>query len=299
MSPRGRFTRPQHPPSAVRKIGPWTAAATAEPVPAPFAGAGERVLVVDDDAEAIALATYHLAASGYRVSTAMRGAEALAGVWRERPDFIVLSARLPDIAGVEVLRRLRLSGPSGAAGAPSAAVPVLLMLSGNGDRAQRDLERLDALALGADDVLDRPFVFRELLLRVSSILRRVGAAPPGGRSVLEVGTLRIDVPARDVTVDGARVELTRTEFSILQSLAEHAGHLRTRAQLSEALWGEAAVGKPRTRAVDVQVSRLRRKLGSAAAMLEAVRSEGYRLRRPRVATTSGAPETTDAAKTTE
>ncbi len=293
MSPRGRFTRTQHAATASRKIGPWTAPA-AEPASASTPGAGQRVLVVNDDAETVALTAYHLAASGYRVYTALRGAEALASVWRERPDFIVLSARLPDIPGLEVLRRLRLPGPSGAAGAPSNSVPVLLMLSGSGDRAQQAAERLDALAIGADDVLERPFVFRELLLRLSSILRRVGAAAPGEHGVFEFGPLAIDVPGRYVTVDGEPVELTRTEFSILQTLAEHAGRLQTRAQLSETLWGEAAVGKPRNRAVDIQLSRMRRKLGPAGAMLETVRSEGYRLRPPRGAAASPADDESSA-----
>jgi DNA-binding response OmpR family regulator len=239
------------------------------------------VLVVDAEREGVALAAYHLAANGYRVSTALRGAEALAGIARERPDFVVLGARLSDIPGLEILRRLRLPGPPGAAGAPSGSVPVLLVLGGEGDHAAREAERLEALALGADDVLDRPVVFRELLLRMSAILRRVRSAPLDAGAVFELGALRVDVPGRYVTVDGEPVELTRTEFGLLQALAQHAGRLQTRAQLSETLWGESAVGKPRNRALDIQLSRLRAKLGRAAAMVETVRREGYRLQRPR------------------
>jgi two-component system phosphate regulon response regulator PhoB len=278
MAPRGRFTRPQHPPTATRRIGPWTASA-AEP-PAPASGAGARVLVADGDREGVALAAYHLAANGYRVSTALRGAEALAEVARERPDFLVLGARLPDVPGLEVLRRLRLPGPPGSAGAPCATLPVLLVLGGEGDRAAREAERLDALALGADDVLDRPLVFRELLLRMSSILRRVRPNPLGARALFELGALRLDVPGREATVDGVAVALTRTEFGLLHALAEHAGRVRSRAELSETLWGERAVGRPRNRALDIQLSRLRAKLGRAAAMIETVRREGYRLQRP-------------------
>lgn len=287
MSRRGRFTRPQVrkqtriqrklPPSLVTSDAPAAAhRPRAEPA------AGQSVLVVDDDPAIVPLTIYHLAARGYRILTARSAAEGLATAHLERPDLIIVGAQLPDLSGAELLRRLHVPGPSGAAGAPHETVAVLLLLAGGGDLAGRGAERVAALALGADDVLTPPFDVQELMLRVAAILRRKRGSPGHARGVFELGgtLLLVDVEARQVTVENVPVNLTRTEFSILQTLAEHAGRLRTRVQLSEALWGSAANRAPRTRAVDVQVSRLRVKLGPAGQLIETVRGEGYRLRKP-------------------
>ncbi|HEU4720409.1 MAG TPA: response regulator transcription factor [Gemmatimonadaceae bacterium] len=288
MPRRGRFTRPQVrkqtriqrklPPSLVPSDTP-----SAAPGPRAERTGGQCVLVVDDDPAIVPLTIYYLATRGYRILTARSAAEGLATAHRERPDLIIVGAHLPDLPGVEVLRRLHVPGPSGAAGAPHEAVAVLLLLAGDGDLADREAERVAALALGADDVLTPPFNPQELMLRVAAILRRARGSSGGPRGVFELGgtLLLLDVDARHVTVEDVPVNLTRTEFSILQTLAEHAGRLRTRTQLSEVLWGSAANRAPRTRAVDVQVSRLRVKLGPAGHLIETVRGEGYRLRKGR------------------
>jgi two-component system phosphate regulon response regulator PhoB len=288
VSRRGRFTRPQvkKQTQIQRKLPPGLSPAEASLMP--LAARTERtgsqcVLVVEDDPAIVPLTVYYLATRGYRIITARSAAEGLATARSERPDLIIVGARLPDLSGAELLRRLHVPGPAGAAGAPNEAVAVLLLLAGAGDPGAREAERLAALALGADDVLAPPFNVHELILRVAAILRRVRGSPAGPHTVFELGDtlLVVDVEARQVTVEDATVHLTRTEFSILQTLAEHAGRLRTRAQLSEALWGSAAHRAPRTRAVDVQVSRLRVKLGPAGHLIETVHGEGYRLRKPR------------------
>ena len=240
------------------------------------------MLVVDDDPEIVPLTVYYLATRGYRILTARSATEGLAIVRADPPDLVIVGARLPDVSGAELLRRLRVS-ESVAGSAPHEAIAVLLLLAGDGDRHARETERVDALALGADDVLTPPFNVQELMLRVAAILRRVQGSSPAPRGVVTIGDrmLVVDVDAHQVMVEDAPVDLTRTEFSVLQSLAEHAGLLRTRAQLSEALWGVAERRTAHSRAVDVQVSRLRVKLGRAGDLIETVRGEGYRLRQPR------------------
>ena len=240
------------------------------------------MLVADHHVDGAALAAYHLAAAGHRVDTARTGAEALDALRGARYDLLVVSATLPDVPAAEILRRLRLRDVHGVAGAPLDAIAVLVLLDGAGARAELDAARLSALADGADDVLVRPLVYRELLLRAAAILRRLRGEPAAGER-LAVGPVTVDVPAREVTVAGARVALTPVAFALLRTLAAHAGRLQTRAQLHEAVWGPGAV---RPRAVDLQISRLRAKLGPAGAMIETVLGEGYRLRRP---SASGAP----------
>ena len=291
VSRRGRFTRPQAEKGTQiqRKLPPSLASADTSAALRPQRTGTQCVLVVDDDPDLVPLTVYHLATRGYRLLTARSAAEGLAIVRVDPPDLVLVGARLPDFSGTELLRRLRVA-ESGAAGAPREAIAVLLLLTGDGDRFARETERVDALALGADDALTPPFNVQELMLRVAAILRRVHRPSRAPRGVLEIGDtlLVVDTDAHQVTVENALVHLTRTEFSVLQNLAEHAGRLRTRAQLGDALWGVAARRSPHTRAVDVQVARLRVKLGPAGNLIETVRGEGYRLRKPTAR--HGAPE---------
>lgn len=290
MSPLGRFTRPQVQKLSKlqRKLPPSRPRAEACESPSGESdgtvGAGRCVLVAGDDPDVLPLLVYHLAANGYRILTARSAAEGLAITRGDRPDLVIVGAHLPDLPGLELLRRLRVPGHEGAAGTPHELVAVVLLLTGDGDGAAHEAERLQALALGADDVVTAPFNVQELVLRATAILRRVHGAPSEPHSVFVLGgsLLHVDVDARQVTVEDVPVQLTRSEFSILQALVEHAGRLRTRAQLNEALCGAAGNRTAHTRAVDIQVSRLRGKLGIAGDLIETVRGEGYRLRKPRL-----------------
>jgi two-component system phosphate regulon response regulator PhoB len=248
---------------------------TTAPLPAAVAAAGIRVLVVDDEPDIAALVAYHLAKAGYRVATAVTGAEAVDAAASQRPALVVLDLMLPDLSGFDVLERLRA-----AEGTREVAV---LMLTARRDEA----DRIRGLALGADDYLTKPFSPQELVLRVAAILRRVHAAHPAGREagrdggrdapdVLEVGPLRIDRAAYRVAVSGTEVELTPTEYKLLVLLAERRGRLQDRGQLLQTVW-EAAPDL-QTRTVDMHVQRLRAKLGAAGELIETVRGFGYRLR---------------------
>ena len=226
--------------------------------------AGERVLVVDDEPDIVALVAYHLAKAGYRVSTAASGPEALQAAREERPALVVLDLMLPAMSGFEVLEQLRVSDAT-------RDVAVLLLT------ARRDEpDRIRGLSLGADDYLTKPFSPQELVLRVGAILRRVSASGGSSTDVVTIGPIRVDRAAHRVSVDGAEVELTPTEFKLLLTLVERRGRVQGRALLLETVW--EAAPDIQTRTVDMHIQRLRAKLGPAGDLIETVRGFGYRLR---------------------
>ena len=232
--------------------------------PARPATTGERILVVDDEADIVALVAYHLAKNGYRVSTASSGNEALEAAVRERPALIVLDLMLPGITGYEVLERLR-------EGDATRDIAVLMLTA-----RREEQDRIQGLSLGADDYLTKPFSPQELVLRVGAILRRVGAAAAAGTDELRIGPLTIDISAHLVHVDGHAIELTPTEFKLLLTLAERRGRVQGRAHLLQTVWDAAP--DIQTRTVDMHVQRLRAKLGVAGDLIETVRGFGYRIR---------------------
>ena len=227
---------------------------------------GERVLVVDDEADIVALVAYHLAKAGYRVSTASSGPDALDAARRERPALVVLDLMLPGLSGYDVLEQLR-------AGEATKDVAVLMLTA-----RREEHDRIRGLSLGADDYLTKPFSPQELVLRVAAILRRIGAAGAGVGDKLVVGALEIDTAAHVVRVDGAPVELTPTEFKLLLTLAERRGRVQARTHLLQTVWDAAP--DIQTRTVDMHVQRLRAKLGAAGDLVETVRGFGYRLKAP-------------------
>ncbi|HEX2719298.1 MAG TPA: response regulator transcription factor [Gemmatimonadaceae bacterium] len=233
----------------------------------PLPGTGERVLVVDDEADILALVAYHLAKAGYRVSTASSGADALTAAREEHPALIVLDLMLPGMSGYDVLSRLR-------GAAETEGVPVLMLTA-----RREEEDRIRGLALGADDYLTKPFSPQELVLRVAAILRRARAgASAGAGDSLAIGPLRIDRAAHRVSVEGGEVELTPTEYKLLLTLVERRGRVQGRAHLLETVW--EAAPDIQTRTVDMHVQRLRTKLGVAGALIETVRGFGYRFNAP-------------------
>lgn len=227
------------------------------------ATAGERVLVVDDEPDIVALVAYHLVKAGYRVSTAGTGPDAVAQARQERPAVVVLDLMLPGMSGFEVLEQLR-------ADASTKDVAVLLLTA-----RKDEPDRIKGLSLGADDYLTKPFSPQELTLRVAAILRRIQQGQQPAGDVLRVGAIAIDRAAHKVQVDGEEIELTPTEYRLLLTLAERRGRVQGRAHLLETVW--EAAPDIQTRTVDMHVQRLRTKLGAAGDLIETVRGFGYRL----------------------
>ena len=222
------------------------------------------ILVVDDEPDLVMALEYALSRAGFTPRTAANGVEALIEANREpTPDLILLDRMLPDISGSEVFRRLRQERPT-------RHIPVV-MVSAKGE----ELDRLVGLQLGADDYVTKPFSTRELLLRVRAILRRT-EAPSEQASVLQLGRLRMDLPAYRCFVDQEEIPLTALEFRLLRVLLEHRGRVQTREALLDAVWGPENRVTPRS--VDTHVKRLRQKLGAAGEYIETLRGVGYRLR---------------------
>lgn len=229
--------------------------------PAP---SGQRVLVVDDEPDIVALIVYHLAKAGYRVSTAATGPDGLEAARRERPALVILDLMLPGLSGYDVLEQLR-------AAEATKGVGVLMLTA-----RVEEPDRVRGLALGADDYLTKPFSPQELVLRVGAILRRMATPASTPTDVLAIGPIHIDRNEHRVLVEGSTIDLTPTEYKLLLTLAERRGRVQARGHLLETVW--EAAPDIQTRTVDMHVQRLRAKLGSAGNLIETVRGFGYRLR---------------------
>jgi DNA-binding response OmpR family regulator len=223
----------------------------------------QRILVVEDEPVIAQAVAARLVAEGFEVHVAADGPAAVQRFRAYVPDLVVLDLMLPGLDGLEVCRRIQAERP----------VPVL-MLTARDD----ETDLLVGLAVGADDYLTKPFSTRELTARVRTLLRRVEhaaalAAAAPVRDVVRLGPLEIDRAARKVTMDGALVHLTPTEYELLDSLARTPGTVLTRAVLLEQVW-DWADGSG-TRVVDSHIKALRRKLG--ADLIRTVHSVGYAL----------------------
>lgn len=227
-----------------------------------------QILVVDDEPDISALVAYHLARAAYQVRTAADGQEALRAVEVQPPDLILLDLMLPGASGLDVLRELRRRPETN-------GVPIILLTA-----RREESDRIQGLELGADDYVSKPFSPQELVLRVRAVLRR--ATPPAtaetrGR-VLRLGPFVVDPTAVHAEVDGRRLDLTPTEFKLLEVLMERRGRVQSRRKLLEIVWEVTA--NISTRTVDMHVQRLRAKLGDQADWVETVRGFGYRFRGP-------------------
>ncbi len=226
------------------------------------------ILVVDDEAPVRETVRAYLEKEGYTVYTAADGAAALQSIRAFKPDLIILDIMLPQVDGLEVLRRLRQESDA-----------WVLMLSARAE----EMDRILGLKMGADDYLTKPFSPRELVARVEAMLRRSSSLAGRAEAPLVFGKLRIDGGARQVTWDGRPVDLTPIEFDLLWALARHHGRVLSREQLIEQVWGYDYFGDERV--VDVHIGRLRKKLdqaGGASQYVVTVRGVGYRFEDPQV-----------------
>lgn len=225
------------------------------------------ILVVDDEKDLVELVSYNLQRSGYNVLTAGSGTEALDLARAHKPDLMVLDLMLPGLEGTEVARRLK-------ADPATSGIPIV-MLSAKGE----ETDVVVGLTLGADDYVSKPFSMKILLARLNNVLRRSEqASTPGGtqdNAVLRTGPLSIDSSKHEVAVNGEVVRLTLTEFKLLSALASARGRVLTRDQLMDKAMGADVFVTDR--AIDVHVTAIRKKLGSANWLVHTVRGVGYRL----------------------
>jgi DNA-binding response OmpR family regulator len=221
-----------------------------------------KILVVDDEPDAVDLIEFNLKEADYRVATADDGNEALRKARSFAPDLIVLDWMLPELDGLEVCKRLRKDPQT-------ASIPIIMLTA-----KAAEIDRVLGLEIGADDFLTKPFSPRELLLRIKNQLKhRLGEDPP--TAVLQCGGIAVDISRHLVTVDGRRIDLTATEFKLLTTLLQRRGRVQTREQLLKDVWEYDSGIDSRT--VDTHMRRLRKKLGRSARCLDTIRGVGYRL----------------------
>ena len=221
-----------------------------------------KILVVDDEPDALEVLGFKLREAGFTPLFAGDGLKALALARSERPDLVVLDLMLPELDGLEVCKLMRRD-PS------TAGIPVLMLTA-----KAAEMDRVVGLELGADDYVTKPYSPRELVLRIRKLLKRTKT--DDGADQLQLGVLMIDVPHHIAQVDGKAVTLTATEFNLLALLAKRRGRVQTRERLLQDVWGyETAID---TRTVDTHMRRLREKIGVAADYLETIRGVGYRFK---------------------
>jgi DNA-binding response OmpR family regulator len=225
------------------------------------------ILVVEDDDATRTFLADNLIADGYEVLVADCAADALRLLETKFPDVVLLDIGLPDVSGLDLLRRAREA--DGVASRINPAVPVVV-LSGRAS----ELDRVRAFEAGADDFVAKPFSYGELRLRVGALLRRM---EPSGRSVrVRVGDLEVDATSREVLLRGRRIELSQKEFALLRTLASAPTKVWTKQELLRTVWGFRSVGATRT--LDSHACRLRQKLGvDGDRLVVNVWGVGYRL----------------------
>ena len=224
-----------------------------------------RILVVDDEEDLLELVRYNLTKEGYQVECVGSGELALKSARRQPPDLIVLDLMLPAVDGLEVCRRLKAENRT-------RGVPIVMLTA-----KSEESDMVAGLDRGADDYITKPFSPRVLSARVKALLRRREAQRQTElETTIDVHELSIHPGRHEVTLAGRPVELTYTEFALLQFLAKRPGWAFTRTQIVDAVRGE---DYPVTeRSVDVQVAGLRKKLGDHGSYIETVRGVGYRFR---------------------
>jgi two-component system phosphate regulon response regulator PhoB len=223
----------------------------------------KRIAVVEDEAELASLIEYNLSRSGYQPHLLAGDGGTVKSLEQIKPDLVILDVMLPEADGFEICRQIRRS--------PSLSRTPVLFLTARSD----EVDRVLGLEIGGDDYMTKPFSPRELIARVKAHLRR--EEMDNEPAALEVGPFRLDRTARRVYLRDAELELTSTEFNLLEFFLTHPGRAYSRDQLLESVWGEQRYVTPRT--VDVHVRRLRERIEPEPEnprFLTTVRGFGYR-----------------------
>ncbi len=228
----------------------------------------KKILIVEDDRSLAEVISYNLEEQGFDVHVSRDGMEGLQFAQLNLPDIVILDLMLPVIDGLEVCRRLR-------ADVNTQAVPILMLTA-----KSEETDQVVGFNVGADDYVTKPFSIKILLERVKVLLRRYNRKEEMGDIVASQGIV-IDRRRHLATVDGQAVPLTRTEFSLLDTLLRQPGRAFSRAELIQTAIGDDALVLDRT--VDVHVRSIRSKLGDRAELVETVRGVGYRFHHPATA----------------
>jgi two-component system phosphate regulon response regulator PhoB len=223
-----------------------------------------KVLVIEDDRAISEILVYNLDKAGYEVSLAIDGRDGVSQAQLKLPDIILLDVMLPIIDGVEVCRRLRAK--------PETAGAIIIMLTAKTEEA----DQLIGFSVGADDYVTKPFSVRVLMERIKALQRRKTAKPDDENDTVTRAGITLDRRRYRVSVDGQPVELTKSEFRLLDTLIRQPGRAFDRTELIDSALGEDTLVLERT--IDVHIRALRKKIGPNADAIETVRGVGYRFR---------------------
>src|SRR2546429_1016298 len=203
---------------------------------------GAHILIVDDEIEILRALQRNLTAHGYKVFTARNGEDAVKLTLQHRPDVLLLDLVLPGISGLEVCRRIR----------QESNVPIIVL-----SVKDTEYEKVQALDLGADDYISKPFGINEVLARIRVALRHVAQVQTGTEPLIRLGPLQVDFAQRKVQVDGREVKLTPTEYELLKVFLTHRGKILTRQMLVNQLWGKEPKAPEKQHRLHEYVAQLR------------------------------------------
>lgn len=226
----------------------------------------KKILIIEDEDNIRELVTYNLKANGYIPIEAADGITGITMVYKEKPDLILLDIMLPGKDGYEICKELRYEGYT---------IPIIMLTA-----KSEEIDKVLGLEFGADDYIAKPFGIRELMARIKAVIRRTEftkAEVKEHASEIVAGDIRINPDMHSVIVVDEQVELTNKEFELLAYLAKNKGHVYSRDELLDKVWGLDFVGETRT--VDVHIRHLRKKIGDVdEKYIETIRGRGYRLK---------------------
>ncbi|WP_270838970.1 winged helix-turn-helix domain-containing protein [Peptacetobacter hiranonis] len=226
----------------------------------------EKVLIIDDEMHIVELLRFNLETSGYKTIYSYDGFDGFIKAKEEKPDLILLDWMLPNISGIEVLKKIRED-------ADLKKIPVIMLTAKN-----MEDDKVEGLEVGADDYITKPFSIKELLARITSVMRRYGMNTGKESEELTAGNLKLNLTKHEVKINDKKVDLTLKEFELLKLLLKNRGKVLSRNFLLDEIWGYEYYGETRT--VDVHIRYLRKKLEEAGAdekYIETIRGVGYKI----------------------
>lgn len=225
----------------------------------------KKILIIDDEIHIVELLKFNLENNGYKVDYSYDGFDGYLKTKEFQPDLILLDWMLPNISGIDLLKKIRSDETL-------EQIPVIMLTAKNMEE-----DKLEGLQDGADDYITKPFSVKEVLARITSVLRRYKYTSNEKVEVLKADDIQVNVNKHIVTKNGQEIELTLKEFQILKLLIENKGNVLTRTFLLDKIWGYDYYGETRT--LDVHIRHLRKKIGdNDSKLIETVRGVGYKIK---------------------
>lgn len=225
----------------------------------------KKILIIDDEIHIVELLKFNLENNGYKVDYSYDGFDGYLKTKEFQPDLILLDWMLPNISGIDLLKKIRSDETL-------EQIPVIMLTAKNMEE-----DKLEGLEDGADDYITKPFSVKEVLARITSVLRRYKYTSNEKIEVLKADDIQVNVNKHIVTKNGQEIELTLKEFQILKLLIKNKGNVLTRTFLLDKIWGYDYYGETRT--LDVHIRHLRKKIGdNDSKLIETVRGVGYKIK---------------------